>query len=470
MRVFKRSRFQFQCFLFGIGVVFFLLACDRLEPKPSVEMQSTSSEVIKTIRIFPNGLELAIDQTQMLSVMLGDNAGNMLNSNPKSGKTIADKKGRAGQYVKWTSNQPSIAKVDADGLVTALAEGMVEITASSEGVHESVKIIVSARPVLPVSVSPIRAIIATGESLQLIATFQDARGNEPGKDIIWSSNKPSLAMVSQNGLVTASQPGDVIISVRSKKLSGHTYLTISPAKTISGLDFPGSAGTSKTMRFAFTSPLAAYPATYIWRSYPRQQLSYYTAFFWGNNGQFYNENTYYGFHPYPDWDTASQHFWEIAAPPGGDFLNLTHVIYDRWYIQVAICKQEGNKIVEEFYWDWPNTTKVIRHLGEKYSDPPHPGLIVGDAPWNQGNEVWDGVLRGFQFYNVAMRPEDIAKEIDSPGSQYTPWYLNINPTPDDISDKSGNAHHPSWAGAERPGLWRGKMVGGGIIRTVVPPR
>jgi hypothetical protein len=224
------------------------------------------------------------------------------------------------------------------------------------------------------------------------------------------------------------------------------------------------------MRFEFTAPLAAYPATYIWRAYPRQQLSYYTAFFWGNNGPFYEENTYYGFHPYPDWDTASQHFWEIAAPPGGDFLNQSYVVYDRWYLQVAVCKQEGNKTVEEFYWDWPDNTKVIRHIGEKYADSPLPALIVGDAPWNQGNEVWDGVLRGFQFYNVAMRPDDIAKEIASPGSVHPPWYLNLDPTPDDISDKSGNVHHPSWVGTERPALWRGTIVGCGILRTTVPPR
>ena len=56
-----------------------------------------------------------------------------------------------------------------------------------------------------------------------------------------------------------------------------------PAPGISGLDFPGSAAVATTMRFRFLNPLPIYPATYIWRAYPRQQAGYYTAFFWGND-------------------------------------------------------------------------------------------------------------------------------------------------------------------------------------------
>jgi hypothetical protein len=33
------------------------------------------------------------------------------------------------------------------------------------------------------------------------------------------------------------------------------------------------------------------------------------------------------------------------------------------------------------------------------------------------------------------------------------WYLNLSPTPTDISDKSGQGHHPAWVGSARPRLW-----------------
>lgn len=37
----------------------------------------------------------------------------------------------------------------------------------------------------------------------------------------------------------------------------------------------------------------------------------------------------------------------------------------------------------------------------------------------------------------------------------TPWYVNLNPTPSDISDKSGAGHDPAWLNANRPTLWEG---------------
>jgi hypothetical protein len=83
--------------------------------------------------------------------------------------------------------------------------------------------------------------------------------------------------------------------------------------------------------------------------------------------------------------------------------------------------------------------------------------------------VWDGILRGFQFYDAALTPNEIAREIASPGSVRTPWYLNVDPIPSDISDKSGRGHYPEWVGSEHPLLWTGS-VNGGSIRTVVPPR
>jgi len=436
---------------------------------------------VATIRVTPTDLSLAVGQTQQLSAMLGDAAGNMLKgrtaapsvvvgSTKKMKTAIGDSMGRSGRIVSWNSSHPNIVKVTAGGLITALAVGEVTITATSEGRTKPVKVIVKEPRTELLTVVPASAGLSVGETLQLTAVLQDVRGNLPTELITWGSNQPSRAMVNQNGLVKATQPGEATITANSEGHSGVSVLVITPVTTVCGLDFPGSAGVNTSMRFEFSSPLSAYPATYIWRAYPRQQRSYYTAFFWANNGAFYPSNTYYGFHPYPDWNTTHQHFWEIATAPGGDFLSPTHVVYDRWYIQVAVCSESGGKTVHEFYWDWPDTTKVVRHTGERHDDPPAPGLVVGDAPWNSGREVWGGVLRGFQFYDVALTSSEIKQEIESPGSVRRPWYLNLNPTPMDISDKSGNGHHPAWVGAERPSQWTGRLIGGKIIRTVVSPK
>lgn len=231
---------------------------------------------------------------------------------------------------------------------------------------------------------------------------------------------------------------------------------------IRGLDFPGSSSVPTTMRFRYLNPLPIYPATYIWRAYPRQQSGYYTAFFWDNDDGLGDLRTflwksnggvdsYYGAHSYPDPPPyGSAHNWEISIEQQ-DFQN-GRVVYDRWYTQALRVWADSSGKHHEFYWDLPNTD--AQHLVTRDSPaswgnemPPVPALTWGDAPWAPGNEVWNGILRGIQVYSTVLSVPDILSEANSPLSTSAGadniWYLKLNPRPDDIADKSGRGHHPS---------------------------
>jgi len=271
------------------------------------------------------------------------------------------------------------------------------------------------------------------------------------------------------------------------------------ASTITGLNFPGSKGTS--VRFRFLNPLAIYPATYIWRARPRAQPAdwpttsqyFYTTFFWSNDvagsgvgptdGSINNSlflwdggsaNTYYGAHPYPQGTpdggnppnfgapfTASTVKWEIATD-GFDWTSAQSVVFDQWYTQAFVAWADENGFKHTaFYWDLSDPTKVITHTSyPSYGNkiPPVPALTFGDAPWHQGWEVYDGVLRGFRIYSTNLSLSDIQSEADSPLStaagKANIWYMNMNPTPNDILDKSGAGHNPTWV-ATTASLWSG---------------
>jgi hypothetical protein len=255
---------------------------------------------------------------------------------------------------------------------------------------------------------------------------------------------------------------------------------------VTGLDFPGSAAVSTTMRFKFVNPhtngLPIYGpggngVTYIWRAYPRQQAGYYTAFFWGNDDGQGNLNTflwtagggadsYYGAHPYPNPPpSGTAHNWEISVEQQ-DFQNGA-VVYNQWYTQALRVWADGSGKHHEFYWDLPNTDaahRVIRISPTSWGNvnPPAPALTWGDAPWAPGNEVWNGVLRGIQIYAGLLSLSDMLSEASTPLStaagQNTVWYLNMNPTPSDISDKSGRGHNPVWVGSARPGLYTAGLL------------
>jgi hypothetical protein len=246
------------------------------------------------------------------------------------------------------------------------------------------------------------------------------------------------------------------------------------------------------MRFKFVNPhLDGLPiygpngtgVTYIWRAYPRQQPGYYTAFFWGNDdGQGTLDtflwksgvaDSYYGAHPYPDWSRPGSHLWEISIEQL-DIVNGT-VVYDRWYTQaLRVWADTNGQKRHEFYWDLPNTdpSHMVVHTAPSSwgnVNPPSPALTWGDAPWAPANEVWNGVLRGIQIYSGLLSVNEVLSEAMSPLSTSAGaskiWYLNMNPTPSDISDKSGRGHHPVWVGSERPMFYGavGDYDGNGIV-------
>lgn len=245
-----------------------------------------------------------------------------------------------------------------------------------------------------------------------------------------------------------------------------------------GLDFPGVAAAGGTVRFRFNRPLAIYPATYIWRVKLRSQPNYYTAFFWGNDGPFQWDqvgflrwkrpasNTYYGAHPYPfpapnlvPRDEVGPRYWEIAVN-GLDILGDSQVEYERWHTQALRVWGNSSGKHHEFYWDLPDQSRVIRRVEpSSYGEvlPPAPALTWGDAPWAPGKEVMYGVMRGIQIYQAALPMKDLLAEISAPLStdigRGSVWYVNLDPTPIDISDHSGAANDPEWVGPKRPKLW-----------------
>lgn len=413
---------------------------------------------VASVTVTPSTLSLAVGQKWPLTVTLRDAAGS-----PLTGRTVT-----------WISSQPSVATVNGNGLVAGLAAGTTTITATSEGESGSatVTLTVSPVPVASVLVTPSSLSLAVGQTGQLTATLLDSTASVlPGRTVTWTSSQPSRATVNGSGLVTGVAAGTTTITATSEGQSGSATVTASAGPgSLAGLDFPGNVAfpsPSPSSILAWnqlrsgTAPLAASPATYIWRAYPRPNKDTYGSFwtflfharYQTDSFNQSSTNEYYGMHPYPDPGNGVNK-WEISDY--GSDLYRDPVTFNQWYIQVAVIYESGGRVYHTYYWNWPNTTTdVVADNGATMPAASDPAIIIGDAPWNQGFEIPNAILRGFQFYDVALTPAQIAQEVASPGSVRTPWYLNLNPTPGDVSDKSGNGHNPGWVGPGRPGLWTG---------------
>ena len=130
--------------------------------------------------------------------------------------------------VTWSSADPSVATVDASGLVTAVGNGSTAITASSGSVAGSATAMVAQVPG-EVAVSPSLAELTVGDTLRLSAKATDANGHPvAGAEFSWSSSNASVASVDDSGLVTGVSVGEVVVRASLGSASGSASVSVSP--------------------------------------------------------------------------------------------------------------------------------------------------------------------------------------------------------------------------------------------------
>ena len=133
-----------------------------------------------------------------------------------------------GAVVVWSSSEPEVATVDANGLVTAVSDGTTQITATSSGfmTSRSVHVMIprlAARIELDMSEATLTSV---GQSVQLHAFVFDGEGVPiPGASVFWSSSHPLVATVNDSGLVIAVSNG--ITGIKASVSGISAYATIS---------------------------------------------------------------------------------------------------------------------------------------------------------------------------------------------------------------------------------------------------
>jgi uncharacterized protein YjdB len=196
------------------------------EGKSGTATVTVAPPPVASVSVNPSTETLVPNETLQLTATLRDADNNLL----------------SGRAVAWSSSNDQIARVSASGLVTAVSQGTVTITATSEGRSGTASIAVDPPPVATVGVTPSSLDLIVGASEQLTATPRDAAGNTlSGRAVTWSSNRPEVAEVSQNGTVTARGAGTATITATSEGKSGTATVRVQPAPVASVDVAPTSA-------------------------------------------------------------------------------------------------------------------------------------------------------------------------------------------------------------------------------------
>jgi uncharacterized protein YjdB len=110
--------------------------------------------------------------------------------------------------VSWGSSDTALATIDTHGLATGVAQGTVNITAtSSDGLvtsNDPARLTVTSSTLVSIQVTPATANIAKGTSLHYIAvgTYTDTKIQEITDLVSWGSDNTSVATIGLEGLAT----------------------------------------------------------------------------------------------------------------------------------------------------------------------------------------------------------------------------------------------------------------------------
>ena len=169
----------------------------------------------------PTGIK--ISQGKSTTLKMGDTL--------QLGTTLTPESAKA--TLTWKSSKTKVATVDASGKVTPVAEGKTKITVTTQNKKKATVAVTVVDPNKPAGLTLSQGTAATiseGETLQLVVGLVPATAKAT---LTWKSNKPKIATVDSNGVVTAVGKGKVTITVQAsnnKKAKAVIKLTVSEAK------------------------------------------------------------------------------------------------------------------------------------------------------------------------------------------------------------------------------------------------
>jgi len=127
----------------------------------------------------------------------------------------------------WSSLQPSIVSVSADGTVTALSRGSALIVAARGTSSATAVVTVSAPSGVGLSISSAREVLWVNDSITAVAhALIGGTPAIPLPSIRWSSSRPEIVDVSQFGVLRGIAPGVSIIAAQTGASSATLRITV----------------------------------------------------------------------------------------------------------------------------------------------------------------------------------------------------------------------------------------------------
>lgn len=115
--------------------------------------------------------------------------------------------------ITWQSSDEEVATVDENGTVTAVGKGECEVTASVNGVEAKTKVTVGVAAT-GIKLAQDSGVLTVGYSTQLkVYTVPEEAAAAQAQELSYESSDEAIAVVDENGNVTAKAAGNATITV-----------------------------------------------------------------------------------------------------------------------------------------------------------------------------------------------------------------------------------------------------------------
>ena len=171
--------------------------------------------------------EVRIAPTEATLTALGDTVRLRAEALDRNGRPVT------GAIFAWISDDESVVRVDAAGLVTAVGNGSTTVTAAYGNLRAS-SVVTVAQEATVVRVTPPSATLsALGDEVRLAAEALDRNGRlVSGATFSWASEDPSIVTVAETGLVTAVGNGSTTVTAAYGSLRASSVVTVAQEATV----------------------------------------------------------------------------------------------------------------------------------------------------------------------------------------------------------------------------------------------
>ncbi len=133
--------------------------------------------------------------------------------------------------VTWATNDGSVLSITDGGLATAVAVGVVDVSATQATVTGVTTVTVGPAEIVSITVAPATASIEEGDTQQFTASgsYSDTTTGDVTSLVTWSSSDAGVATIAADGLATGVAAGEAQIVATHGAVQGSATLTVAPA-------------------------------------------------------------------------------------------------------------------------------------------------------------------------------------------------------------------------------------------------